>query len=408
VTDSGKDKVRQQYEAYPYPARDPADEARRLITGSPGFLPELNHYVFGGRGDFTKPLRVLVAGGGTGDGLIHLAQYLAASGGAHEVVYLDLSAASRAIAEARAKARNLANIRFVTGSLLDVATLAPGPYDYIDCCGVLHHLPYPDAGLAALAAQLKPTGGMGLMVYGEYGRAGVYPLQAALRQLTGDDTPAQQVDAAKRLLAELPETNAFARNTFLVDHKSGDAGLYDLLLHSQDRAYTVPQLQALVEGAGLSVAAWIEPCRYDPLTYLKDDSLRARAAALSPAEQAALAERLCGSLKTHVIYAVPPARLKDAVAQPAPDLAPWLSGLPAKALAETLGTRGELAVSFEAERLVFAAPPRSPEIVALMDGRRTLGAIAESLGLDWDDFAAAYAPLHRLLTGVNKLFLRKP
>lgn len=402
------DSVKDQYEVYPYPARDPADEARRLITGSPGFLPELNHYVFGGRGDFKRPLRVLVAGGGTGDGLIHLAQYLSASGGTHEVVYLDLSTASRTIAEARARTRNLSNIRFVTGSLLDVATLAPGPYDYIDCCGVLHHLPDPEAGLAALAAQLKPSGGMGLMLYGEYGRAGVYPLQAALRQLTTGMTPQDQVATAKRLLAELPETNAFARNSFLVDHKTGDAGLYDLLLHSQDRAYTVPQLQALVEGSDLGITAWIEPCRYDPLTYLKDESLRARAAALPPAEQAALAERLCGSLKTHVIYAVPRARLNEAVAQPAPDLAPWLSGLPAGALAETLKTRGELAVSFEAERMVFAAPPRSAEIVALMDGRRTLGAIAESLGLDWTDFAAVYAPLHRLLTGVNKLFLRKP
>ncbi|MBT5040468.1 MAG: class I SAM-dependent methyltransferase, partial [Rhodospirillaceae bacterium] len=27
--------VRGQYEAYPYPPRDPADEAKRLITGSP-------------------------------------------------------------------------------------------------------------------------------------------------------------------------------------------------------------------------------------------------------------------------------------------------------------------------------------------------------------------------------------
>lgn len=402
------DSVKQQYEAYPYPARDPAEESRRLITGSPGFLPELNHYVFGGRGDFKQPLRVLVAGGGTGDGLIHLAQYLAASGGAHEVVYLDLSAASRAIAEARAKTRGLTNIRFVTGSLLDVSQLAPGPYDYIDCCGVLHHLADPGAGLRTLASQLKPGGGMGLMVYGEYGRAGVYPLQAALRQLTGDEMPQQQVATAKRLLAELPETNAFARNPFLVDHKNGDAGLYDLLLHSQDRAYTVPQLQALVAAAGLAIAAWIEPCRYDPLTYLKDAALRARAAALPLAEQAALAERLCGSLKTHVVYVVPPARVTEAVAQPAPDLAPWLHGLPAQALAETLQTRGELAVSFEAERLVFAAPPRASEIVALMDGRRTLGAMAAMLGLDWDEFLALYAPLHRLLTGVNKLFLRLP
>lgn len=402
------DPVQQQYEAYPYPARDPADEARRLITGSPSFLPELNHYVFGGRRDFRHSMRVLVAGGGTGDGLIHLAQYLAASGAQHEVVYLDLSAASRAIAEARAKVRGLTNIRFLTGSLLDLPQLAPGSYDYIDCCGVLHHLPDPAAGLQGLVNQLSPHGGMGLMVYGQYGRAGVYPMQAALRQLVGGEPPHQQVALAKALLAELPDTNEFQRNPFLVDHKSNDSGLYDLLLHSQDRAYTVPELHALIDGAGLHIAAFIEPCCYDPLTYLKDDALRSRAAALPLPEQQALAERLCGSLKTHVMYVVPQARAAEAVAQPAPDLAPWLNGVPAKALAETLGQRGELAVAFESARLVFTAPPQAAEIVALIDGRRTLGAMAQMMNLGWDDFAAAYAPVHRMLTGVNKLFLRQP
>ena len=36
-----------QYEAYPYPKRDPRDEAKRLIVGSPGHLREIDHWVFG-------------------------------------------------------------------------------------------------------------------------------------------------------------------------------------------------------------------------------------------------------------------------------------------------------------------------------------------------------------------------
>lgn len=401
------DQVKEQYEAYPYPARDPAEERRRLITGSPSFLPELNHYVFGGRRDFRQPFRALVAGGGTGDGLIHLAQYLQASGGNHEVVYLDLSAASRKVAEARAEVRGLKNIRFLTGSLLDLPQLAPGPYDYIDCCGVLHHLPDPPAGLAVLKQALSPDGGMGLMVYGSYGRAGIYPLQAALRQLTADLPPAGKLALAKTLLADLPETNEFRRNPFLSDHKLGDAEFYDLLLHAQDRAYTVPELAAFVAGAGLTISAFIEPCRYDPLSYLKDAALRERAEKLSWLEQAALAERLSGTLKTHVIYVVPSARVDQAVAQPAPDLVPWLNGIPPQALAETLQKRGELAVSFQNERLVFPAPPRAPEIAALIDGRRTLAEMATALGLGWEDFLDLYRPVHKLLTGINKLYLRQ-
>ncbi len=145
--------VRDQYEAYPYPARDPKDERTRLIVGSPSNLAEIDHYVFAGRGDFATPFRALVAGGGTGDAAIMLAQQLsdwarecgAATPG--EVVYLDLSGAAREIAEARARARGLTNISFHQGYLLELPGLGLGSFDYIDCCGVLHQLEDPRAGL---------------------------------------------------------------------------------------------------------------------------------------------------------------------------------------------------------------------------------------------------------------------
>ena len=57
---------------------------------------------------------------------------------------------------------------------------------------------------------------------------------------------------AKRLIRFLPTTNLFRRNAYLNDHVTGgDAGLYDLLLHSCDRAYTVPQIGELTAAAGL-------------------------------------------------------------------------------------------------------------------------------------------------------------
>ncbi|HVR66390.1 MAG TPA: class I SAM-dependent methyltransferase, partial [Verrucomicrobiae bacterium] len=114
------DSVREQYELYPYPPRDPRDEARRLIQGSPSHLLEINHYIFAGRRDFGQPFRALIAGGGTGDGAIMLAQQLADRRCPAEVIYLDLSESSRKIAEARAAARGLKNISFHTGSLLDL------------------------------------------------------------------------------------------------------------------------------------------------------------------------------------------------------------------------------------------------------------------------------------------------
>ncbi|MGR3783009.1 MAG: class I SAM-dependent methyltransferase, partial [Albimonas sp.] len=82
------DPVKRQYESYPYPARDPADEARRLVEGSPSDPIEIDHFLFRGRRDWSRPFRALVAGGGTGDGLVMLAQKLADAGCPAEIHYL--------------------------------------------------------------------------------------------------------------------------------------------------------------------------------------------------------------------------------------------------------------------------------------------------------------------------------
>src|SRR3546814_17629896 len=98
------DKVREQYEAYPYPSRDPADEAKRLIVGSPSNLLEINHYLFAGRRDFRTPFRALIAGGGTGDATIMLAQQLADAAGGPGVpcegVYRALSTGAHSASQA--------------------------------------------------------------------------------------------------------------------------------------------------------------------------------------------------------------------------------------------------------------------------------------------------------------------
>ena len=69
---------------------------------------------------------------------------------------------------------------------------------------------------------------------------------------------------ARRLIRFLPTTNLFRRNPYLNDHVTGgDAGLYDLLLHSCDRAFTVPQIGSMAQESGLRVVAFLEPVRYD-------------------------------------------------------------------------------------------------------------------------------------------------
>ena len=406
------DPVRDQYETLPYPPRDPRDEAKRLVIGSPSHLWELNHFVFGGALDLGKPFRALVAGGGTGDAAIMLAQQLANAGAAQaEVVYLDWSAASRAIAEARAKARGLSNIRFVTGSLLELGSLGLGTFDYIDCCGVLHHLDAPEAGLRALKQALAPRGGMGLMLYGTYGRIGVYHVQALLRALGAhDETPRDRVALARKLLAQLPQTNWLKRNPFVSDHVAeGDAGLHDLLLHARDRAYEVGEIASLTEAAGLRIAAFVPPARYEPASYINDPALLKRLAGLSTLERAAFAERLAGNIKAHVFYvveaanAVGPPRADDPNAIPV-----WFDADPAPLRKALSGTA--LGVAIDGITLRFPLPPLASAIAAQIDGQRSLRDVHAALdaraGLDWAAFSRQFGLLYAALHGSAKLLLR--
>ena len=413
MTDPADSHLADQYEAFPYPARDPRDEAKRLVVGSPSHLREIDHWIFGARRPASQPLRALVAGGGTGDGAIMLAQQMAWAGRPGEVVWLDRSRAARRVAEARATARRLDNLRFVEGSLLDLPGVAPDPFDYIDCCGVLHHLPDPLAGLRALVSALAPGGGIGLMVYAPHGRTGVYMLQEALRLLAPpDQPPPARIDLARRLWKQTPETAWLKRNPWLTDHLSGgDAGLYDLLLNPRDQAFTVPALDALVRAAGLRIACLVEPVRYDPDSYLSDPRLRARMAGLDPVQRAALAEAITGNMGIHIAYCVPADAPLAAPPWEDPAAVPVLRELDGATLARGLPPDGTIPVSFDGLRVALPMPRLAAAILARVDGRRSFGAIADELaaiGTSREVFWRDLALLRRAMEAMNRLLIAAP
>ncbi len=409
------DPVQVQYEALPYPPRDPRDETKRLVTGSPSRLVELIHYVFGGTRDLNQPFRALVAGGGTGDAAIMLAQQLTDAGASAEVVYLDWSAAARKVVEARATVRGLTNMRFVTGSLIEFASLDLGRFDYIDCCGVLHHLPDPDAGLSALASALNDTGGMGLMLYGTLGRRGVYETQEMLRTLLRDqdDVPAR-LAVAKKLMAQMPGTSWLKRNPFVTDHLTeGDSGIFDLLLHARDRAYDVTEIDAFLKGAGLRLAAFIPPARYEPSSYLNDAALLKRLEGLSPVDRAAFAEKLAGNLKTHVFYTVRAANPVTAPTPDHPEIVPVFGELDGATLAGRLKPGAPLTASIDGWQAKLPLPPLAAAIAGLVDGKRSLGEIHREIAtkrrdLGWDDFLHQFRMFFAAFNGIGHLMLRRP
>ena len=413
MTDATDARLAAQYEAFPYPRRDPRDEAKRLIVGSPGHLREIDYWVFGARRPALVPLRALIAGGGTGDATIMLAQQMAREGRGGSVTWLDRSAAALKVAQSRAAARGLSNIVWEQRSLLELPGSGLGPFDYIDCCGVLHHMPDPAEGLRALLSVLASGGGLGLMVYAPHGRTGVYMLQDALRLLApAEEKPAERLDVAKRVMRHLPETAWLRRNGFLDDHENGgDAGLYDLLLNPRDRAFTVHELHALLAGEGLTITCWVEPARYDPVPLLPDPRLRTRIEALDPIARAALAEALAGNVSAHIVYCVRASEQAERADFLAADAVPVLRELSGPELAGRIAPDGTITMVFDGLRQPIALPPLGAAILRLVDGRRTVGDIAAALaerGTSAEAFMRGWRLTFGALERINRLLLAAP
>lgn len=410
------DDLRDQYEHYPYPPRDPADEAKRLITGSPSHIVEIEHHILGGRRDRSKPFRALVAGGGTGDATVMLASQHAAAGINAEIVHLDISAASSAIARARIDARNLTNTRFVQGAIEDLPTLGLGEFDYIDCCGVLHHLEDPVAGLKLIRSILKPDGGLGMMVYAPLGRTGVYHAQAMLQMIAGTAPDPERIAAARDLLANLPDANWLKRNPYIGDHVDlGDSGIYDLLLHRRDRAYSVPELAGLMQQGGMRPVNFVDPARYEPNVYFNDPKMNQRTQALNWLQRCAFAELLAGNMKTHIIYAVRDDNRTDTLAiADTPETVPVLRDDDGPELAARIKPGMSLNVDMEGARISLPLPDLATHILAQIDGTRSLADIHTALesGLDaapdWNTFKSQFDRLFSSFYGLSRMFLRKP
>ncbi|NHN84048.1 methyltransferase domain-containing protein [Acetobacter musti] len=402
-----------QYEAYPYPERDPRDETKRLLIGSPSHLREIDYWVFGATRPRSVALRVLIAGCGTGDAAIMLGTHMARAGRAGEIVALDRSEKALSVARARAEMRGLENIRFVQGSLLEPEATGDGLFDYIDCCGVLHHLPDPDAALAGLEQVLAPGGGMGLMVYAPYGRTGVYMLQDALARLApASEPPKERLDVARRVMRHLPATAWLRANGNFGDHLSGgDAGLYDLLLNPRDRAYDVPALFGLLDRTGLTATCLMEPSRYDPALLLPDPRLRARIEGLDRRARAALAEELAGNMATHVVYVVRRGREPVRADPMAPESVPVMREIPGAELVKRMTPDNRLRFAFGTLEVLVPLPGQARGLLPLIDGVRTVRDLAEAMesrGLSAKRFPAVWKEIFVTLEGLNRVLLAPP
>lgn len=298
--------VQEHYQDYPYPYRDPEDETKRLLVISGEFLGELNHYLYKGKEDFNSGFRVLIAGGGTGDSAIYMAEQLKDKNA--EVVYLDFSKPSMEIAQKRAEKRGLTNIKWVYDSILNIPKLNLGKFDYINCIGVLHHLKNPPNGLKILKDSLSDQGAINIMVYAKYGRTGLYQVQDIMKMVNqGVSNRIEEIMNTKSVMASFPATNWYIRGQELLsDHVVfGDVGLYDMFLHKQDRAYSIPELYEFIHNATLNFVEFSDVSEKVALkieNYISDFSLLQKIKRMDIITQQAICELIVGNIIKHSFF----------------------------------------------------------------------------------------------------------
>lgn len=226
--------VRGQYEANPFPRwRTPArPDPATAIYGIP--VP-------------AAP-QVLIAGCGTGYQAIIAAQRFPAG----QVTALDLSRASLAYGQRKARELGLANIGFHQADLLQIGAM-PWRFDIIESTGVLHHMDDPFAGARAVCALLKPGGLMKFALYSAAARAALKPAKALGRRFTP-----QQIPQFRQAIAAAPEGDPVREPLRFIDFYA-TSPCRDLLMHVQEHELGIADIGRILDENGLDLVALAVP-----------------------------------------------------------------------------------------------------------------------------------------------------
>jgi tetratricopeptide (TPR) repeat protein len=241
ITDTVSQQVRAQYEAHPYPRWVHAPRAAAPVALHQLLQHQFPHRRWPLAPQPGRPLDVLVAGCGTGQHAVRVAQQFSDA----RVLAIDLSLASLAYAQRKTRELGLTQIDYAQADLLQLGTLAQR-FDLIESAGVLHHLADPLAGWRVLQSLLRPGGLMFLGLYSELGRRDVV---AARERLAASGLPsdAAAIRHCRQILMSDAQAPQFAQFLASRDFYATSA-CRDLLFHVQEHRFTLPRLkQALAE-----------------------------------------------------------------------------------------------------------------------------------------------------------------
>lgn len=333
--------VAQLYNTYPFPPDPLSDEPPPGYNWRWNWIAAYNFCT--GQKPSRQDIRILDAGCGTGSGT----DYLIYLNPEAEIMAIDLSEKALEVARERCRRSKVLENRAKSVEFrhlkLEDATELPGEFDFINCVGVLHHLPDPIKGIQALAAKLAPGGLLHIFVYAELGRWEIQLVQKAIALLQGEKRGDYRdgVFVGRQLFASLPENNRLAKREkerwSLENHR--DESFADMYVHPQEIDYNVATLFELIDASGLEFIGFSNP-QYWQLERLIERSpqLMERAKNLSDRDRYRLIELLDPEITHYEFFLAKPPLAKadwskdETLSAAIPERHPCMHGYPSPSL----------------------------------------------------------------------------
>lgn len=223
-----------QYEANPYPRWIEVNQ----VENSKGYTKynKINKPPFLQAKHFDKPIKMLIAGCGTGKHPISLALKFPDI----QITAIDLSRRSLAYAKMMAEKFGVLNIRFYQADILELSALEER-FNVIECMGVLHHMQDPLAGLDILKGLLIKQGVIKLGLYSEIARTEIASFRAEnLLSPTRHNirrTRHSAINENREKYEDCLKSNDFYSMSMC----------RDLLFHSQEHTFSLKKLEPILK-----------------------------------------------------------------------------------------------------------------------------------------------------------------
>ena len=266
ITNEVSSKVRNQYEASPYP-RWVNLRLRSKSVSISNVVSEIKLNLLDHKIKEVKAPNILVAGCGTGEHSIGTAKKFKDS----KVLAVDLSASSLGYAKRKTEELNINNIDYMQADILSLDKL-DRQFDIVESVGVLHHMDDPIAGWRVLKNCLKDGGLMKIGLYSELARKHIVEMREEIYN-NGIGSSDAEMKSYRNMLIKSKKTNhkLILNSSDLYSMST----LKDLLFHVQEHRFTIMQIQEFLSNLGLKFCGFEASSivSHFKLTYNNEDDL---------------------------------------------------------------------------------------------------------------------------------------